>query len=248
MFQIVTDTGANLSDAMAGRLGVTVLPMAADAQSTSQVNPFLAGEKLRTLAEKGDVLCLCLSSALSGTFRSVQMAASGITGGHHIEVIDTHCACCGEGMLVQMAVRERDKGTDFNRVADMVRQTAPKICHLFLAGEPENAARSGRFEDGISAATVLTLDMSGKIVPCRRSADRKTALRAIAQMYRRTVNPSIKKICIAHGDCPEDAAYLAGQIGMHTYMTQLNDLFLCHTGQQTVSLFYVGTLRTNPPV
>ncbi|MDD6062309.1 MAG: DegV family protein [Oscillospiraceae bacterium] len=248
MFSIVTDTGANLTAEEVRQWDVTVLPMQTDGESTAQVNPFLCEATLRELAQKGDVLCVCLSGALSGTCRAVQMAASNIESPHTVRVLDSQSAACGQGMLVHLAVLARERGADLEKAAQLVQDKAPQVCHLFLAGEEKNTARSGRFGEAVAPSTVLMLDSAGKILPCRKSADRKTALRYIAQMYRRTVLQIGKGVCIAHADCPQEAAYLAGQIGENVRITRLNEVFTCHTGKGAVALFYPGTLRTHPPV
>lgn len=248
MFSIVTDTGANLTQEQVRALNVTVLPMQTDAESTSQIDPLLGEETLRTLAEKEDVLYIGLSGALSGNCRQMQAAAKRIRSSHAVETLDSVSASCGEGMLVRMAARLRDSGRPMAQVRDTLANAAPEICHLFVVGDAERTVRSGRFGGGTDPSVVMTMDLTGRLVPCRKTADRKAALRYIARMYRRTASPTVKKICIAHADALEDAAFLAGQIGTDTELETLDPLFIHHTGTGTVGLFYPGELRVNPPV
>ena len=248
MFSIVTDTGANLTAAQAQALHVTVLPMQTDADSTSQVNPFLAEETLRVLAEKEDVLYIGLSGALSGNYRQMQAAAQRIRVLHTVQTVDSVSASCGEGMLVRMAARLRDNGRTASETRSVIEHSAPQVCHLFLVGDAARTVRSGRFDGGTDPSVVMMMDIAGKLVPCKKTADRKAALRYIAQMYHRTALPTVRKICIAHADAAAEAAFLAGEIGLDTEVETLDPLFVCHTGEGTVGLFYPGSLRTAPPI
>lgn len=246
MFSIVTDTGANLTREQIERWNVYVLPMDTDGETTAQVNPFVCEKTLRELAQKGDVLCVCLSGALSGTVRSVQMAASALGSAHTVRVLDSKCAADGEGMLVHLAVQARQSGRSFDETVRLLEKVCARVCHLFVAGDAQTTARSGRFGETVDEAVVLMLDEAGKIVPYRRAANRKAALRAIAQTVHRTALQTGNGVLIAHANNAEDAAYLAGQIGERAEIHALNRLFTAHTGNGTVAVFYPGTLRTNP--
>lgn len=245
LFSIVTDTGANLTREQIERWNVSVLPMDTDGETTAQVNPFVCEKFLREPAQKGDVLCVCLSGALSGTVRSVQMAASALGSAHTVHVLDSKCAADGEGMLVHLAVQARQSGRSFDETVKLAEKAAMRVCHLFVAGDAQTTARSGRFGETVDEATVLTIDQAGKVVPYRRAANRKAALQTIAQTVHRTALQTGNGVLIAHANNAEDAAYLAGQIGERAEIHALNRLFTAHTGDGTVAVFYPGTLRTN---
>lgn len=246
MFEIVTDSGSNISAQEALKMGIFVLPMQVEADSTSLVNPELCRKTLERLSGQADVLYICLSGAISGTYRTTRMVAGMVRTPHRIFAVDSKSASMGEGLLVRYAVKLRDKGETAEKAAELLERERDKICHLFLVGNTENARRSGRFLPDTTNAVILTMDESGKIFPCHRSRDRKTALRYIAKMYRRTVLPTNPELCIAHAENPEEAAFLAGEIGGNVQIEPLDPLFVHHTGVGTVSIFYRGTLRKNP--
>ena len=98
--------------------------------------------------------------------------------------------------------------TDVPLQIDTVDPAALEAALRVYAGKPLINSVSGR-EDSMravlplvkhygGAVIALTMDESGKIFPCHRSRDRKTALRYIAKMYRRTVLPTNPELCIAH--------------------------------------------------
>lgn len=81
---------------------------------TSQVNPDEAREALRPFLEEGkDILHLAFSSALSGTCNSMRIAANELKEEYpdqKIVVIDTLCACLGEGLLLYYALKRKKIG------------------------------------------------------------------------------------------------------------------------------------------
>lgn len=236
MFEIVTDSGSNLTPEAAKSRRIHVLPMHLEADGTAQVNPEICKNTLQSLSDRTDVLYICLSGKIGENYRAAQTAAEMVKTKNRIFVVDSKSASCGEGMLVRFAAELRDRNTDIESVCGKIRKASVQICHLFLAGETEEVTES----------VILTVDESGKILPCRKAADRKTALRHIAEMVQRTVLPSVRKICIAHAENPEEAAMLAGLLGMAVEMEELDPLFIHYTGPRTVAVFYPGTMRSNP--
>ena len=75
---------------------------------TSQVNPDEAKAALETMLQEGkDVLHLGFSSGLSGTYNSVRIAGEELKHKYpnrKIIVIDSLCACLGEGILLYLSL------------------------------------------------------------------------------------------------------------------------------------------------
>ena len=81
---------------------------------TSQINPEEAREMLEPFVKEGkDVLHLGFSSGLSGTCNSMRIAAEELAEDYpeaKIIVIDTLCACLGEGLLLYYALKLKEEG------------------------------------------------------------------------------------------------------------------------------------------
>ena len=81
---------------------------------TSQINPEEAREMLEPFVKEGkDVLHLGFSSGLSGTYNSMRIAAEELAEDYpeaKIIVIDTLCACLGEGLLLYYALKLKEEG------------------------------------------------------------------------------------------------------------------------------------------
>lgn len=129
-YVLVTDGTADLPGKLFGELGVEVVPMeflvnetpyqhyadaremsfeefyrhvkAGDKVSTSQINYFTYEDVFSPILEKGlDILYLCFSSGLSGTYQASLMAAETLMEkypGRRIVSVDSLCASVGEGL------------------------------------------------------------------------------------------------------------------------------------------------------
>ena len=104
--------------------------------TTSQINPEQAREALEPYLKEGkDILYIAFSSGLSGTYNSIRMAAEELQEEYperKLIVIDSLCACMGEGLLVYKAVQLKRAGKSLEEVAQWVEENKLKICHFFM--------------------------------------------------------------------------------------------------------------------
>ena len=79
--------------------------------TTSQLSPFDFEEKFREAVERGDeVLCITVSSKLSGCYQSANIAAEEF--GDQVIVVDSLNVAIGERILAELAIKLRDEGED----------------------------------------------------------------------------------------------------------------------------------------
>lgn len=94
--------------------------------TTSQINPEQAREALEPYLKEGkDILYIAFSSGLSGTYNSIRMAAEELQEEYperKLIVIDSLCACMGEGLLVYKAVQLKRAGKSLEEVAAWVEE------------------------------------------------------------------------------------------------------------------------------
>ena len=179
-YQIITDTGSDLSEAMQKELGVKVVPLsllfkgetytdypesflkevyngmrAGEMGTTSAINPDGWANAMEEYLQKGeDVLVLAFSSGLSTTYQSAMIAADELREKYPertIRVVDTLCASLGQGLLVWYACQKRDAGLSLNEVADWVEEKKANLCHFFTPDDLMHLKRGGR----VSAATAV---------------------------------------------------------------------------------------------
>ncbi len=123
---------------------------------TSQINPEEAREMLEPFVKEGkDVLHLGFSSGLSGTCNSMRIAAEELAEDYpeaKIIVIDTLCACLGEGLLLYYALKLKEEGKTIDEIAKWAEENKLHVCHNVTVDDLNHLQRGGRIS---KAAAVL---------------------------------------------------------------------------------------------
>ncbi len=227
---------------------------------TSQVNPDDAKEALRPFLEEGkDILHLGFSSALSGTLNSMRIAAEELKEEYpnqNIIVIDTLCACMGEGLLLYYALKRKAGGCSMEETAKWVEENKLHVCHNVTIDDLNHLQRGGRI-----SKTVAVLGGMVKIKPMIHIDD-KGALQVIGKERgrKKSLNNIVDKavvqskgwendiIMVTHGDCREDAEYVAKlvreKMGIDNILiNNIGTVIGSHTGPGVAAVFCMGEKR-----
>lgn len=118
--------------------------------TTSQITPYEYDKIFSELTADGDVvICITLSSKLSGCYQSACVAASDYEG--KVFVVDSLNACVGQQILVRRAVDLRAEGLSVEQIVEQLEIDKTKIRLLALLDTLEYLKKGGR----ISAATAM---------------------------------------------------------------------------------------------
>lgn len=230
--------------------------------TTMAANPDTVRKIFMGLVNEGyDILHIAFSSALSGSCSVAETVARDIceeVPGAKITVIDSLCASMGEGLLVHKAIMMKEAGKSMDEIARWLESNKLNLCHIFTVDDLHHLRRGGRISRTtaiigtlINVKPVLHVNDEGKLVPLNNVRGRKKALVSLVdQMEKRLPGFEDKNdvIFISHGDCREDADYLASMIrerfGMENFMIN----YVCptigsHSGPGTVALFFMGNSR-----
>lgn len=206
-----------------------------------------------------DVLILAFSSGLSATCRSAQLAAEELTEKYpdrKILVVDTLCASLGQGLLVWLAAREKQAGKSIEEVRDWAEENKLHLAHWFTVDDLMHLKRGGR----VSAATALVgtmlsikpvmhVDDEGHLIKVGTARGRKASLMALVdRMEKSAVDPEHQTVFISHGDCLEDAQFVADEIARRFGITDIRinhvgPVIGAHSGPGTVALFFLASQR-----
>ncbi len=233
---------------------------AGETASTSAVNPESWCQVIEPVLSAGeDAVVLVFSSGLSTTYQSAMIAAQELGEKYpqrKIRVVDTRSASLGQGLLVWLACDQRDAGLDVDALADWVEQTKFHLCHWFTVDDLMYLKRGGR----ISAATavlgtmlkikpVLHMDDEGHLINMTKVRGRKAAIDALADKVAELgIEGKLDRMAICHGDCLEDAQYLAAQVkerfGVKEVLIGYTGAVIgSHSGPGTLALFFLGKER-----
>ena len=230
--------------------------------TTSQVNSEEAKEVLRPLLIQGkDILHLASSSGLSGSYNSVRMAAEELREEfpeRKIVVIDSLCASLGEGLFVDKAVEMKEEGKSLEENAAWLEEHKLNFCHVFTVDNLFHLHRGGRVSKVaavvgtmISLKPLLYVDNEGHLIPLKNVRGRRKSLSGLVTMMEERIGDwkdKNTKIFISHGDCQEDAEYVARLVrekfGYETFLINtIGATIGAHAGPGTVALFFLGEYR-----
>lgn len=122
------------------------------------------------LADPEDtVLCIAGSSKLSGGYQSAISAAESCKAPHRIAVIDSLSASCGEIMLIDEAVRQRDTGATLEEAAAAIESLKARQRLVGLADDLKYLVMGGRLSPlvgmvGNALSIKPTLKLSGGVI------------------------------------------------------------------------------------
>ena len=228
--------------------------------TTSAVNVAQYTDALEPLLQGGqDVLVLAFSSGLSTTYNSSRIAVSELQEKYperKIHTVDTLCASLGQGLLVYLAAREREKGRSIEEVRDWAEENKLHLCHQFTVDDLHFLTRGGR----ISATTavvgsmlqikpVLHVDNEGHLINIGKARGRQSSLKALVDKMEKTaIDPAHQVVFISHGDCLEDARTVEQMVKdrfgvKEVYINYVGPVIGAHSGPGTLALFYVGSER-----
>ena len=229
--------------------------------TTAQVTVDAAHELFGELAKQGEqVLYIGLSGGLSGTVQSALTAKDLVLEKQpdaRIEVVDSLLASAGEALLVWYALKNREKGMSLEDNAKWLLDNRQRVNSWFTVDDLNFLFRGGR----VSRTTALLGSMmrikpimhvneEGKLIPKDKTTGRKRALKALADKVVERSNPKEgQMVFISHGDCREDADYLAFLLnesikdlaGIEFFT--LGTIIGAHAGPGTMAVFFMGDNR-----
>lgn len=180
--QVITDSTADISQDTAKQLGISIVPiyvrfgdkiyrdgvditkdefysMLASSPvhpATSQPNPedFSSVYKKYCDSKEG-ILSIHVSSKISGTFNSAQMAKKTLESHCPIEIIDSKLNSAGLGLVVTAAARAAKAGHRFLDVVNEAHKAVNQVGMFGMFETMKYLARSGRVNTTIAAASNL---------------------------------------------------------------------------------------------
>lgn len=227
---------------------------------TSQVNPEEAADMLEPYLKEGkDVLHLGFSSGLSGTLNSMKIAGEMLQEKYpeaKVIVIDTLCACLGEGLLLYKALQKKAEGMSIDEVAQWVEENKLHICHDVTVDDLNHLHRGGRVSKTtavlgtlVQIKPIIHMDDNGKLQVIGKERGRKKSLNKIVDMaVEQSKGWDNDIIMITHGDCVEDAEYVAKlvreKMGIDNILiNNIGTVIGSHTGPGVVAVFCMGNKR-----
>ena len=209
--------------------------------STSQINIYTFEEKFKELLDKGyEILYIGLSSALSGTFNSANMARNNILEENQnakIAVVDSISVSMGLGMLIKKACKMIEEGKMLEDIVQWIEENKNKVIHAILVDDLKHLKRGGRVSASTAAVgsilnikPLLKLNNSGAVEASEKIKGKKKGLKRLASIIKENaINIENEILYIMHGDVLEEAQYL-------------KEIILQELNFKDVKVEYIGTV------
>jgi DegV family protein with EDD domain len=233
--RIVTDSAADLPDDLASELGITVVPLSIrfgseefvdrrdltpaafyERMASSTVLPETAAPSPGAFdaAFRGDpafqgdnaVVCITLSSNLSGTIESARAAARGLPD-QDVRIIDSRSVTWGQGSQVVAAARCAAAGGSVDDVVSTVEEMIPRTRVYGALDTLENLKKGGRIGNAqalfgtlLSIKPIVDLS-SGVTEEAGKVRTRAKALRALVEKV--ATAGEVENLAVMHGHAPD---------------------------------------------
>lgn len=280
--RIMADSSSDLPRDLAAKLDITLIPtpvhfgeerlrdgvdftptefyerMARESElpRTSQPDPLSYIEPFRVAHEAGEtVICLCLSSGLSGGYQSAELAVRELPGAE-IHVLDTKAASMGFGLLVLKVAEDVQNGLPVEQVLSRFEENKRRLYSLFTLNTLDNLQRGGRitkvaavFGSILQIKPVLHLDADGRINIVDRARGREKALARLISLAQESAD-DLKgaTVGLSHAHCLEDAEAFAErarrELGVgEVIIGDIGAAIGTHTGPGCIAFFVLGRPR-----
>lgn len=233
---------------------------------TSQINTEEYAEYFEGFLKEGkDILHLTLSSGISGTINSANIARDILLEKYpdrKIYIVDSLGASSGYGLLMDKLADLRDEGKSIEQLYDWAIQNRLKLQHWFFSSDLTFFIKGGRVSKTagfvgtvLNICPLLNVDLNGKLIPRYKIRTKKKVIAAIVDKMKELAQDGLDysdKCYISQSACYEDARAVAdlveatfpklkGKVKINDIGTTIGS----HTGPGTVALFFWGSERVD---
>ncbi len=238
--RIVTDSSCDLPQDMADALGIKIVPLSvrfgdteyidrttittdefwakcsqsAVLPETAAPSPGQFEQAYRELAANGDsVVVISLSSSLSATMQSAEIAAKAVSPDIDVRIVDSRNASMGLGLTVLDCAQAARNGATADAVVALAESLIPRT-HVFGALDTlENLKKGGRI-GGAKAMLASALSIKplieirgGLVEEAGKQRTRSKALAFLVDVLKQH-DGKLERVGILHAQCPDIDAFV----------------------------------------
>ena len=271
--RIVTDSACDLPQQVADELGIEIVPLTiridgheyvdradlSPAQfwakcaasptlpETAAPSPGQFEAAYRKLAADGatSIVSVNLSSALSATMQSAELAARAVADAIKVTVVDSQQVTLGQGLIVRDVARLAATGASHDEVVALARSLATRTKVWGALDTLENLKKGGRI--GGARAMLGTALAIKPIIEVRdgkveEGGKQRTRSKALAFVVQRLVDAGpVETLMVLHADCSDVDAFVAMLRPHHQGDIVVGDIgpvVGTHTGRGTIGIAF----------
>ena len=270
--RIVTDSSCDLPQEMADALGISIVPLsvrfgdteyidrttitatqfwalcAASAvlPETAAPSPGSYEQKFRELAAAGAsaIVVICLSSDLSATMQSAELAARAVKGEIDVRIVDGRSASMGLGLTVLDCAERAAAGATADEIVTLAASLIPRTRVYAALDTLDNLKKGGRI-GGAKAmlATALSIKpliviKNGLVEEAGKQRTRSKALAYLIELLRQQEAP-IERLSVLNAQCSDVDAFVAMVKEVYSGEVIISDIGAVigtHAGQGTIGI------------
>ena len=273
--RIVTDSSCDLPQAMADALGIRIVPLSvrfgdteyidrttitatefwsqcaasATLPETAAPSPGSFEETYRSLAAEGAtaIVVVALSSDLSATMQSAELAARAVSPGIDVRIVDSRNASMGLGLTVLACAELAKTGASADEVVARAQSVIPRTRVFAALDTLDNLKKGGRI-GGAKAmlATVMSIKplisiTNGLVEEAGKQRTRSQALAHLVDILRNQEVP-IERLAVLNAQCADIDAFIAMVKEVYTGEIIVGDIGAVigtHAGQGTIGIVFL---------
>lgn len=226
---------------------------------TSQINEEDYYKLFKRLSDQGEaILCIPLSSGISGSFQSAHIARKRLLAempSAQIEIVDSLSGSLGQGLLLDYTISFRNSGKNLKESAAFAENLSKKIEHWITLSDLQHLFRGGRLTRGaafmgtiLKIQPILAVNDEGKLFSKEKVKGRKNAVRELFNKLEKRALREKQKVFIAHSACLDEALALKEMAETLDFVEEVmiapvGCVVGSHTGPGTLAIFFVGETR-----
>lgn len=226
--------------------------------TTSQVNALTYEEKFSKYLKEGkDVLYICFSSGLSGTYEACLLCANMLNEKYEnkVYVVDSLAASSGEGLLVMGACNNKQKGLTIEENVQWLEENKLRIAHWFTVDDLMYLKRGGRLNttsaivgSALKIKPILHVDDEGHLVNVAKAHGRKSSIKMLFDKFDSSFIDNDLPVIITHGNCIDDALILKEMVNnkypdKEVLINDMGFVIASHTGPNILVILFYSTGR-----
>lgn len=208
-----------------------------------------------------DILYICVSTGLSGTENSANIAKDMIKEEHpeaKVCIVNVLTASLGQGICVMKAFEMKEEGKSLDEIANYIESIKQRLNTFMTVDDLNHLKRGGRLSSAAAIIGIilhikpmLRIDSEGKVGVLGKVRGRKASINKLAELViDRIENPEEQILGICHGDCIEEALKLKETI---LEKVKVKDVIINYTGPAVgthggpgnLAVFFIGKERSN---
>ncbi|MDU2545675.1 MAG: DegV family protein [Finegoldia magna] len=258
-FNIIINEDTSLKDKIEIQSEELLEMMKNDSQffaKTSQPSPDDYKIEFEKAAKQGsDIICFTITSELSGSFQSAEIAKKIIQEQYDVDIriVDSLSASLGQGILIKKAVEMVQENKSLDEIEDYVNKIKLTGKIFLLVDTLKYLEKGGRISkskrligNALSLKPILKLE-NGKLDIVDKVIGKKRAVKHLMKLVSAEKNNAAKdyEYFVVHADSKQEASEIYDELKAENNLPfdieTISPVLVCHSGNGSIAVGIINT-------